>query len=124
MRSIPTTLQRYIDVRDARIAKIRPWSPTPIAQAFNELLATGKTIMGGRASCGGKTDPTWTVFQFWNEVVRKAQAMGFVIERVNIKQPNKSPTMAGGFWNEAEYRLAITAPSPKHEQATMFGGER
>ena len=101
-------LAAYIATRDKRIAKLQPWSPTPMSDLFHELLARHTIKVGGRASCGGSTDPTWTAFTAWGEVVRKARAVGFQIEEESIKHGNGWATKAGGFWNENQYRLIST----------------
>jgi hypothetical protein len=41
----------------------------------------------------------------WNEIIAKAKKLGYRIEVTSEKQPNKSPTTAGGFWNENVYTL-------------------
>ena len=104
-------LAAFIATRDRRIAKKQPWSPSPLRDLFNELLARGTVVVGGRASCGSHVDPTWVAFTSWNEVVRKACATGFSIEVTPIKHGNGWATKARGFWNENEYRLAAT---PEH----------
>lgn len=109
---IPSQLVKYIAVRDARIMKTQPWSTYPLRMAFDELLTRGVVRMGGRASCGGKVDPTWQEFGWFNEIIRKAVALGYRITVTPIKQPNKSPTMAGGFWDENEYSLVNQDQTP------------
>lgn len=102
-------LRSYMATRDRRLAKDRPWSPQPLAEIFAALMTRGVVRVGGRATCGAHTDPTWTEFRLWNEVVRKAGQLGLQIEQLDIKQPNGSPTRSGGFWNESEYRLAAVS---------------
>ena len=107
-------LSAFIATRDRRIAKKQPWSPTRLRDLFHELLVRGVVIVGGRATCGTSTDPTWIEFTAWNEVVRKARGAGFDIAEIPIKHGNGWATKAGGFWNENEYRLAAT---PKNSLA-------
>ena len=107
-------LRSFIATRDRRAAKDTPWSPTPLSAHFGDLTA-GKTVkVGGRASCGGRVDPTWTAFTLWGEVVRKARALGYQIEETNIKHGNGWATKGGGFWDEREYRL--TGYPAAHDQ--------
>lgn len=102
---IPAPLQSYIATRDRALAKDTPWSPTPLAAHFNELITRGVVKVGGRATCGSYTDPTWKAFRKWNEVVSKARKLGIAIDEQPIKHGNGSPTRSGGFWDEREYRL-------------------
>jgi hypothetical protein len=78
----------------------------PITNYFNSLIKGEIVVVGGRTSCGGKVDPTWVEFISWNEVVRKAIKLGYKISVESIKQANKSPTMAGGYWQENRYTLS------------------
>jgi hypothetical protein len=98
-------LQSYIATRDRRIAKTRPWDSTPLAGYFAQLLEGRAVIVGGRASCGGAVDPTWTEYCLWREVVKKARALGHQISETSIKHGNGWATKCGGFWDESEYRL-------------------
>jgi|GEM_PF-1508328 len=103
---IAPALLKYIATRDKRHAKYDSMGRTDwMLETFKELHEKGSVRVGGRASCGGKVDPTWMTFTLWNEIVRKAQDLGHRIDVVSIKHPNKSPTMAGGFWNENEYTV-------------------
>ena len=102
---IPAALQSYIATRDKAMAKDTPWSPTPLADLFSELVSRGTVRMGGRATCGSSTDPTWKAFTKWNEVVSKARKLGIAIEEQPIKHGNGWATKAGGFWDEREYRI-------------------
>lgn len=89
-------LAAFIATRDRAIAVFQPWNTTPLRDYFATLLTCGLVVVGGRTSCGGAADPTWKIFAAWGEVVRKA----------NIPQKNGSPTRAGGYWDEYEYRLS------------------
>lgn len=109
MSEVPAKLASFIATRDKRIAKDQPWSPMPLAQTFRELLAKGAVKVGGRATCGTKTDPTWKIYRLWGEVVRKARTMGYVITESDIKHGNGWATKAGGFWDETEYTLVEAA---------------
>lgn len=99
-------LKKYIEVRDKRVNNVSSYKSMPITQYFNNLIIHGAVVVGGRTSCGGKIDPTWVEFTSWNEVVRKAIKLGYKISIESIKQTNKSPTMAGGFWQENRYTIS------------------
>lgn len=102
-------LQSYIATRDKRVAKLRGYDLAPMARQFAELVERGVVRVGGRATSGPKTDPTWIEFGLWNEIVRKARALGYVIEETSIKHDNAWATKSGGFWDEREYRLVKRA---------------
>lgn len=109
--AINPKLAAYIATRDRRLAKTRAWSPTPLMDAFMELISKGSVRVGGRASCGGSVDPTWVQFTLWNEVVRKARSLGYDIAEASIPQRNAWATRGGGFWDEREYSMATTEES-------------
>lgn len=100
-------LESYIATRDKRMKN--PLTSTPLRKQFDELVERGKVEVGGRASCGGAVDPTWLFFTAWNEIIRKAVTLGYMIETAPVKHANKSPTMAGGFWNSNIYTLIRAA---------------
>jgi hypothetical protein len=107
--SINPVLEKYIATRDKKIMASSSIEFTPpLNDYFQELLTKGSVIVGGRASCGSGADPTWKKFTAWNEVVRKAQKLGYSITVKNRLQKNGSPTRSGGFWNENEYVLEAT----------------
>lgn len=99
-------LASYIATRDRKVGT--SWDATPLAKTFAELQAKGITRMGGRTSCGGAVDPTWKQFTARNEVVRKAQSLGYEIEVTPIKHGNGWATKARGFWDENDYVLTAT----------------
>lgn len=107
MSAIEERLAKFITTRDRRVAK--KWSPTPISEIFNELLARGVVRVGGRATCGTSVDPTWVEFCAWKEVVVKARKMGYQITETPIKHGNGWATKCGGFWEENEYRIERAA---------------
>lgn len=105
--AINPSLQKYISTRDKRVAQVDALSREfPMTELFNELLSKKRIQVGGRSSCGGKVDPTWVAFTSWNEVVSKANKLGYHIQTNSIKQANKSPTLANGWWYENEYIIA------------------
>lgn len=103
--SIENSLLTYIATRDRQLEKVSVIYDSELFKTFEELLHYKFVIVGGRTSCGGRVDPTWVKFTKWNEIIAKAKKLGYQINIENIKQPNKSPTMAGGFWNENKYTL-------------------
>lgn len=99
---IPIALEKYIATRDRKQKSLV--SQTPLKDTFNELLYRSVEV-GGRASCGCRPDQTWRFYTSWNEVVRKAISIGYMIEITPVKHVNKSPTLAGGFWESNIYTL-------------------
>ncbi len=100
---MPAALEKYIATRDRRMKD--PVSNSPLLEKFMELLMRRKVEVGGRASCGSRVDRTWLFYTAWNEIVKKANADGFTISVTPVKHANKSPTMAGGFWQSNVYEL-------------------
>jgi len=103
--NLPEQLKKYIDTRDAMLVKKGHYENDLLINTFSELVVRKEINFGGRASCGGKTDLTWTAFMAWQEIVRKARKLGFEINVESIKQKNGSPTRSGGFWDENKYTL-------------------
>jgi len=98
-------LETYIATRDKRISKFWPHDRTHIRDLFVRLLEKGSVTVGGRSTCGG-SDPTMHAYRAWNEVVRKARALGYQITEEQVRGlGNAWATRGGGFWNETEYRL-------------------
>jgi hypothetical protein len=106
LADVDARLLSFIATRDRRIAKSQPWSPTPIADNFRELLDRGEVVVGGRTTCGKHTDASWEVYTLWNEVVCKARKLGIHIQAEGIKHGNAWATKAGGFWDEKRYTFA------------------
>lgn len=105
MAATSTTLVRFIETRDKRLSKHYPHAPKQLKERFDDLARTGVVIVGGRASCGNRVDPSWVVFTLWNEIVRKARKLGYDISETAIQHKNSWASKAGGFWEEREYRL-------------------
>jgi hypothetical protein len=106
--SINPKLEKYIATRDRKIHTKRGYQiGQPLLEAFSTLLEKGEVLVGGRASCGGATDPTWVELTLWNEVVSKAKTLGYSIRVESIKQKNAYATIAGGFWHENKYLLEV-----------------
>lgn len=98
-------LKNFIAVRDRKLFQKGHYKANELESTFDLLLERKEINYGGRSSCGGKTDLTWIAFTSWNEIVKKAIALGYSISVESIKQPNKSPTMANGYWYENKYTL-------------------
>ena len=98
-------LASYVATRDRRVAKASGYSRAPLAEHLSKLLEGKIVRVGGRASCGGKVDPSWVEFTSWSEVVSKARKLGMEIEETPVKHDNAWATKAGGFWNENDYML-------------------
>ncbi len=104
-------LKSFIETRDRRCAKASGYQRAPISEHFERLMRGETVRIGGRASCGPKVDASWVEFTAWNEVVRKACALGLKIEQTPVKHGNGWATKARGFWNENDYRLESTNAS-------------
>lgn len=102
MQNIPPALEKYIATRD----KNNMIGITTLKQTFEELLKWKTIEVGGRSTCGaGKADPTWKFFTSWNEIVKKANSLGFNISVERLKHENKYATSHGGFWNSNIYKI-------------------
>lgn len=101
-------LQRFIETRDRRVQATSGlgWNKAAITEQFTKLMAGQVVRIGGRASCGGKVDPTWVEFTAWNEVIKKARASGITISDTPVKHGNGWATKCGGFWDERDYCLS------------------
>lgn len=106
--NIDPKLQKYIATRDKRVAQVDCVNhPARLSELFAELLSKKQIRVGGRSTCGAKVDPTWIAFTAWNEVITKANRLGYRIQVNSINQKNKSPTTCGGWWHENEYVLVV-----------------
>lgn len=85
---------------------INEYASNQIENDFNNLLLGKSVEVGYRAGCG-RTDRTHKVFKEWLKVLKSLRKDGFIIEEKNVLHPNKSPTMAQGFWNSIIYSLEI-----------------
>lgn len=103
---LPDKLRSFIETRDRKSAAAAGYRKAPHAENFVRLLAGDAIRVGGRASCGSRVDPSWVEFMAWNEIVRKAQKLGYRITIETIPQKNAWATKAGGFWHENSYQLA------------------
>lgn len=109
-KEIPKALAEYIATRDRAEQREKYFTAGPELMHKFQALLRGETItVGGRTTCGSYTDPTWKTYIRWNEIVRKAQKCGFIIESAYVKHGNGWATKAGGFWEEQTYRLVPDA---------------
>lgn len=73
-----------------------------IERDFKSLIDGKEVEVGYRVGCG-RTDRTHKVFKEWLKLLKSLRKDGFNIEEINVIHPNKSPTMAQGFWNSVKY---------------------
>jgi len=78
------------------------YNSNQIINDFNNLIKGVIIEVGYRSSCG-KTDKTHKVFREWLKVLKSLKKDGIVVNEVNVVHPNKSPTLAIGFWNSIIY---------------------
>ena len=78
-----------------------------IERDYLNLINGQKVEVGYRASCG-KKDKTHKVFEEWIKVIRSLKKDGIIINEENVLHPNKSPTMAQGYWNSIIYSIKTT----------------
>lgn len=98
-------LESYIATRDRKISRFWPHERNFLRDRFIEMMQRGHIRVGGRSTCGG-SDPTMHAYRAWNEVIRKAQSLGYSITVTDCRQQgNAWATRGGGFWNESEYRI-------------------
>lgn len=112
-KAIPPALEKYIATRDRRMSLLFGYAKTTLRDDFTRLIQGGTVRVGGRASCGGKPDPSWVEFQAWGQIIRKAASLGIAVEATPIKHGNGWATKNGGFWQENDYRLASLAQATK-----------
>ena len=60
--------------------------------------------VGYRAGCG-KKDRTHKVYEEWIRLLKSIKKDGFIVEEKSVIHPNKSPTMAQGFWNSKIFKI-------------------
>lgn len=75
-----------------------------IENDFLKLTEGNKIEVGYRCGCG-KIDDTHKIFKEWLKVLKSLKKDGFIISEKNITHPNKSPTMANGYWNSIIYSI-------------------
>ena len=99
-KGISKTVLKMITTRDRKCD-----IGTPVSDAILELLKKRQVTIGFRESCGC-TDSTAKEYGMFNEVIIRLRKEGFKIkEGQGVKQKNKSPTSAGGFWREVIFYL-------------------
>lgn len=82
------------------------YNSTQIQRDYLNLINGQKVEVGYRASCGRK-DKTHKVFEEWLKVIKALKKDGFIINEENVLHPNKSPTMAQGYWASIIYSINI-----------------
>lgn len=99
-------LEKYIATRDKNL---NSWETSPLKNKFEQLLSEGFIEVGGRSTCGSSLDPTWKSFIFWNEIIKKANSLGYEITVDPVKHGNGWATKNGGFWHSNTYKLIKSA---------------
>lgn len=69
-----------------------------------DLDRDSSTVVGYRAGCGS-LDKTHKTFLIWKKAVKILSKNSIKLNEESLIVANKSPTMAGGFWNEVRYFL-------------------
>ena len=82
------------------------YNSTQIQRDYLNLINAQKVEVGYRTSCGRK-DKTHKVFEEWLKVIKSLKKDGFIIREENVLHPNKSPTMAQGYWNSIIYSIQV-----------------
>jgi hypothetical protein len=82
------------------------YNSTQIQRDYLSLINGQKVEVGYRAGCG-KKDKTHKIFEEWLKVIKSLKKDGFIVNEENVVHPNKSPTMAQGFWNSIIYSINI-----------------
>lgn len=80
------------------------YSSSQIQRDYKCLIDGNKVEVGYRAGCGAK-DKTHKVFEEWLKIIKSLKKDGFIINEEKVIHPNKSPTMAKGFWNSIIYSI-------------------
>lgn len=80
------------------------YNSTQIQRDYQNLIDGKKVEVGYRAGCG-KKDKTHKIFEEWIKIIKSLKKDGFLINEENVVHPNKSPTMAQGFWNSIIYSI-------------------
>ncbi len=75
-----------------------------ILNNFNTLIEKKEVEVGYRVACG-ITDKTHKSFREWIKIISLLEKNGLSINKENQTHPNKSPTMAQGFWNSIIYKI-------------------
>lgn len=88
--------QKANDLLGYRANDIKNW--------LADLQKNGTAIVGYRTACGS-TDKTHKVYRIWLKAVKLLSKNGVKLQEENMPVDNKSPTMAGGFWNEIRYSI-------------------
>lgn len=98
-----------IDTINEKANTICGYQSNQIKKDFNYLITNNYVEVGYRLSCGS-TDKTHKVFKEWLKVINILRKNNIIIIEENVKHDNKSPNMAGGFWNSIIYKI------PSNEQ--------
>jgi len=95
-----------INEQNNKVNELCGYPSNDVRNWFKDLQEQGSVIVGYRAACGS-TDRTMKVYRIWIKVVKILSKNGFKLLEENVTVINKSPTSAGGFWNEVRFSLAV-----------------
>lgn len=95
---------KIVETANQKTSLICGYTSSQIKNDFENLIKGQKVEVGYRAGCG-KKDKTHKVFEEWLKVIKALKKDGNTINEENVLHPNKSPTMAQGFWNSVTYTL-------------------
>ena len=93
---------KTLETANQKESLICGYDSNQIQRDYLDLINNQKVEVGYRASCGRK-DKTHKVFEEWLKVIKALKKDGFIIREENVLHPNKSPTMAQGYWNSIIY---------------------
>lgn len=101
---ITEKIKTFIEKKDKILNKNR-WEENALSYNFERLIKFNSVEIGWRNACG-QTDHTVKVYREWLKLVKLLEKdQGIILKQENIKHPNKSPTMAQGFWNSIIYSI-------------------
>ena len=89
---------------DAKIDSIRGYSARDLQRDLNNLIEYGRVEVGWREACG-KTDISSKSYREWKKIIKMLEKEGIKIDQISVIHPNKSPTMAQGFWNSIVFTI-------------------
>ena len=95
---------KILETANQKEPMICGYNSSQIKNDFENLINGQKVEIGYRAGCG-KKDKTHKIFEEWLKVIKSLKKDGFIINEENVVHPNKSPTMAQGFWNSIIYSI-------------------
>jgi len=101
---ISETIIAQINEQNNKVNELCGYPSNDVRNWFKELQETGTVIVGYRSACGS-TDRTMKIYRIWIKVTKILLKSGVGLLQENISVINRSPTSAGGFWNEVRFFL-------------------